>query len=451
MPKGIVISATSSKAGKTLITLAILRRLSQRDSLRPFKIGPDYIDPQFHYKITGQNSVNLDRFMMDEQELKSIFKHYTEGGLTAVVEGVMGYFDGMEKESSSYDIARILGIPTLLVISAEGTYTTIAAIVKGLLTYRTDHTIKAVLFNHVSSESHYKMIHSVIRKEFPHIKVLGWIQKDLEHLPSRHLGLDLSIMDDMDVDTLVDKVLTHIDIEGLYEIMDMEEVSSASLKESFTSLSDKAYRDFKNTKITVIQDHGFSFLYYDNIQYLKELFKEVYTVSALENQVIPQDSQVLYIPGGYVETPEIHDRLSQSHRFKSSLHSFASDKGKKVYGECAGLIYLGKNLLNDGQSMEMSGVLPISFRMRPTRKRLGYYEAKDSLFETCYKGHSFHYSEVLDNHNTQAIWSLYKPNSTKAEVGAWTNGVNVLGTYLHSFFRNNPKLMVNYFLPSDSA
>ncbi len=451
MPKGIVISATSSKAGKTLVTLAILRRLSQRDRLRPFKIGPDYIDPQFHYKITGQNSVNLDRFMMNEQELKSIFKHYTEGDLTAVVEGVMGYFDGMEKESSSYDIARILGIPTLLVISAEGTYTTIAAIIKGLLTYRKDHTIKAILFNHVSSESHYKMIQVVIQKDFPQINVLGWIKKDLDHIPSRHLGLDLSIMDDMDIDTLVDNVLAHIDINRLYEVMNMKEVKAPCLGDAFPSVSDKAYNEFKKMKVTVVQDHSFSFLYYDNIQYLKEVYQEVYIVSALEDQVIPSDSHVLYIPGGYVETPEIHDRLSQSHNFKSSLHNFVADKGKRVYGECAGLIYLGKNLLSDGQMMEMSGILPVTFQMRPTRKRLGYYEAKDSLFGTCYKGHAFHYSEALDNHNTQAIWSLYKPNSTKEEGGAWTNGTNVLGTYLHSFFRNNPRLMENYFLPSDSV
>ncbi len=450
MSKGIVISATSSKAGKTLITLAILRRLSQRDRLRPFKIGPDYIDPQFHYKITGQNSVNLDRFMMSEQELKSTFKHYTEGGLTAVVEGVMGYFDGMEKESSSYDIARILGIPTLLVISAEGTYTTIAAIVKGLLTYRPDHTIKAVLFNHVSSESHYKMIQAVIQKDFPQISVLGWIKKDLDHIPSRHLGLDLSIMDDMDIDSLVDNVLAHIDIDKLYEVMDMEEVNALRLDDAFPLLSDKAYNEFKKLKVTVIQDHAFSFLYYDNIQYLKELYKEVYIISALEDQVIPQDSQVLYIPGGYVETPEIHNRLNQSHNFKDSLHNFVADKGKRVYGECAGLIYLGKSLLNDDQTMEMSGILPISFRMRPTRKRLGYYEAKDTQYGTSYKGHAFHYSEALDNHNAQAIWSLYKPNSTREEGGAWTNGVNVLGTYLHSFFRNNPRLMENYFLPSNN-
>ena len=176
MKKALVISAIASNQGKTLLTMALLHHY--KNEVRPFKCGPDFIDPQFHEKISGIVSVNLDGYMMNEEQLKWLFSKYMSKEV-AICEGVMGFYDGMDKGSSAYDIAKILNISTLLILDAGGSYITISAILNGMIAFRQDNTIKAVVLNKVSSKMHFELVKKHIELECKDIVVVGWIEKIL--------------------------------------------------------------------------------------------------------------------------------------------------------------------------------------------------------------------------------------------------------------------------------
>ena len=183
----VCISAIASNHGKTLLTTALLYYFKK--SVRPFKVGPDYIDTQFHQKICNTPSINLDSFMMQKEQVKWIYNNYSDKDIS-IVEGVMGFYDGMDKGCSTYEITKLLKIPTILIVDASGSYIPQSAVLKGLKTYKKDNTIKGVILNKLSSYRHFKLIKKCIEKDGLDITVLGWIKKDLQSLKHTHLGLD---------------------------------------------------------------------------------------------------------------------------------------------------------------------------------------------------------------------------------------------------------------------
>ncbi len=416
MAYGVVISATSSSGGKTLLSTALLHYFKK--SVRPYKCGPDFIDPQFHQKIAQTPSINLDGFMLNKQQLQWMFSHYMDKDI-AIIEGVMGYYDGMDKQSSAYDIAKMLQIPSLLILDASGSYITIAAVLKGLVEFRADNTIKFIVLNKVSSAMHYELIKKHIEAELPNIIVLGWIVKDLPPLSSRHLGLDLEQLSQLDLQQLCDAVLEHIDIELLLEY--------ATINLPHTSCYPFEKIEQKNQKCVVVYDENFSFLYHDNLAFLQERYKEVKFICATKDETIPTDAELVILPGGYVETQESFARIKNSHNFKTSLQKHAKAK-KSIYAECAGLIYLGKNI----DEKPMSGILDIEFKLKEKRQRLGYYKELNYQTKQITKGHAFHYSCVV--HAPQADGGLYKVSQKSIKDGAWREG-NIYATYLHTLWR----------------
>lgn len=172
--KAICISAIASNQGKTTLSSALLYHY--KDSVRPFKIGPDFIDPIFHKKICNTPSINLDTNIMTKTQVKWLFSKYSNKDIS-ILEGVMGFYDGMDKNSSAYDVSKLLNIPTILILDASGSYITLGAIIKGIKEFRKDNTLKGVIFNYVSSKGHYDLIKENILKEFDDIEVLGWIKK----------------------------------------------------------------------------------------------------------------------------------------------------------------------------------------------------------------------------------------------------------------------------------
>ena len=345
MPKAIAITATNSGSGKTLLSMALLNHF--KDKSRAFKVGPDFIDPQFHQYITKNASINLDGFIMSENQIKWLFNHYLEDKI-GVIEGVMGFYDGLEKGASTYDITNILNVPTILILSAKGTYTTLLAILKGMLEYK-KNSIKAVVLNHISSQMHYKMIEDLIEAEFD-IKVLGFIKKDLNSISSRHLGLNLNELKSDDIREISNEVLENL---NLIELEKLSEFNPPKI--DFYPFEKIPKSDLI---LGVVYDENFSFLYYDNLQLFKDIFKEVKIISAVNNDVISKDIDTLYICGGYVETKEAYSKIKNSNKFRESLIEFS--KTKSIYAECAGLIYLG-NKIDD---FKMSGILNIDFTMQ---------------------------------------------------------------------------------------
>ncbi len=182
--QALCVSAVASNQGKTILTMALLYHFKK--SVRPFKIGPDFIDPQFHTQICNTPSVNLDTFMMDESQVKWMFEHYSDRDIS-ICEGVMGFYDGMDKGASAYDVTKLLRIPTILLLDGSSSYITVSAVLKGLKTYKEDNTIKAVVLNKISSIGHFELIKNQIEKDFSDVAVLGWIKKDLPSLSDTHL------------------------------------------------------------------------------------------------------------------------------------------------------------------------------------------------------------------------------------------------------------------------
>jgi cobyrinic acid a,c-diamide synthase len=417
----LCVSGTSSNSGKTILTTALLYHFKQ--SVRPFKIGPDYIDPQFHKQVCGTPSVNLDSFIMDEPQVSWMYNKYSNKDVS-ILEGVMGFYDGDDKGCSAYSVSKLLDVPTVLLLDCKGSYITISAVLKGLLTYKDNNTIKAVVLNHVSSAMHFSLIKGILNKDHKDIVVLGWIKKDIQSLSDTHLGLDLN--DLSKIETISREVLENIDL---------------SLLDTFSkrkrSLKNKSYPFEKIEKIqkhlSIVTDENFSFLYHDNLKFLKKIFQTVTLVNSTKDVIIPSSTDTVYICGGYVETAKAYENLKDSNNFKNSLISHA--KTKKIYAECAGLIYLGKNV----DEKQMSGILDVSFTLTPRFTRLGYYYNENNE-----KGHSFHYSKAIDD--TNGFDTLTKKPNGIGKVGSWQNeNKNVFGTYLHTMFRNNIKLLKDKF------
>jgi cobyrinic acid a,c-diamide synthase len=417
----LCISATASNQGKTILTTALLYYFKK--SVRPFKIGPDFIDPQFHKKVCKTNSINLDSFMMSESQTQWLYNHYSNKKVS-ILEGVMGFYDGNNKGCSAYSISKLLQVPTILILDASGSYITISAVLKGLLKYKKNNTIKAVILNKVSSIMHYNLIEQELKKDHKNIIVLGWIKKNLKSLNNTHLGLDLK--DLSKIKSISKEVLKYIDIEKI-----------KLLGKTNKKVKNKIY-PFKKIKqinktLILINDKNFSFLYYDNLQFLKEIFKKVIIIDATKNEEIPKDSDIVYICGGYIESNIAYKKIKNSSKFKQSLVKHS--KTKPIYAECAGLLYLGKTVDNK----KMSGILDIDFKLDKRFNRLGYYYNENGI-----KGHCFHYTKVINDKNGIDILSKIKNGVGK--VGSWqSENKKIFGTYLHTIFRNNTELIQSKF------
>ena len=335
----------------------------------------------------------------------------------------MGFYDGMDKGSSAYDVTKLLNIPTILLLDGSGSYITISAVLKGLKTYKENNTIKAVVLNKLSSSMHYELIKNQIEKDFDDVYVLGWIKKDLQTLKETHLGLDLIDANKELLESLSNEVLTNIDLEKLENIANF----IPNTQEHYP------FDNFKkiDKKISIIKDENFSFVYYDNIMFLQELFEKVEFIDSTKDEKISEDSDVVYICGGYVETTNAYDKIKNASNFRNSLINHS--KTKYIYAECAGLLYLG-NRVDDKQ---MSSILDVDFTLEKKRVRLGYYYSTNGI-----KGHAFHYTKPLDVSNGVDI--LSKLENQKGEIGAWKNN-KIYGTYLHTMFRNNINILKDYF------
>ncbi len=412
--KALLISAIASNQGKTLLTMALLQHF--KNSVRPYKCGPDFIDPQFHSRIAQTPSINLDGYMMNDEQLRWLFHNYMDKEV-AILEGVMGYYDGMDKGASAYNVAKTLGVTSLLIIDGSGSYITTAAVVQGLKHFRDDNTIKAVVINKVSSKMHYELIKKHIEAECEGVVVCGWIEKNLPSLASTHLGLDLRELELAALQSIAADVLKHIDMELLISLMGYEEQISGGYP--FEKI------EKKDECCVLVRDENFSFVYEDNIAYLRERYKKLHIIKSTKDEPIPSDADIVILPGGYVETEDAYARLKDSKYFKASLLAHAK-AGKKIYAECAGLIYLGEHI----DDKEMSGILPITFALTDKRERLGYYKCE--LDGRVIKGHAFHYSKVLTASPTDI--KLYKVSKKSAKEGGWKQG-SIFASYLHTMWR----------------
>ncbi len=428
-----LIGGTSSGSGKTTLTLGIMAALKARGlRVHPFKCGPDFIDPSLHKMVTGVTSPNLDLRMCGRDFCHNRFTEQMAERDVAVVEGVMGLFDG--GIASSAALAEELGLPVILVVDARSAAESVAAVVKGFEMFSSSVDVTGVIFNRVGSPRHRELIETGMR-DVCKSEIIGFFPRDIcFEIPDRHLGLYMGEerpLDDKQLLHLRDSIEEHLDLDRLLAISSRPNIHSTSTKYS-KKQKDRALR------LAVARDKAFCFYYEDNLKILEHAGVELVFFSPLSDSVLPENCHGIYLGGGY---PELHAaQLSENHRMLTAIKDFG-EAGGVVYGECGGFMYLCKEILAlDKQSYQMCGIFPFTVQMKPRLSRLGY--RKPTLLRSCLfgeagdtlHGHEFHYSELMASKET--VSTVYQLQNNKREGYCIKN---VLGGYLHLHFAQSSK------------
>lgn len=452
--QGVMIAGTGSGCGKTTMICALMKALSNRGiALAPFKCGPDYIDPMLHRHIVGYPSNNLDAFFMEEEVLKEVFHSWKQGREFALVEGVMGFYDGIGISSvaSSYEVSEQLELPVILVLSVRGMSATIGALIKGMLTYRPNR-IKGVLLNQCSPVL-YKKLKSFLEEEIG-ILVLGHLPVDSTiTIQERHLGL-MTAQEIENLDEIIERLGAlgeqYLDLDGILKLGHYEK--NLALSEDKTNLKQKI-KEKKKEEITiaVASDEAFCFCYEDNLNYLKEQGGNIEKFSPLWDEELPKGINALYLPGGY---PELYGEVLQRNESMRKSILQAIDAGIPVIAECGGYLYLCETLIVDEKNKEgqkkaysMVGVIPQTIEMTGKLNiHFGYITIttnEDGVFGkkgSCFKGHEFHYSKEAKELKGCRI---EKADKSRAWDGVYYTETIYAG-YPHFQFRSNKEAIRNY-------
>ena len=386
---GLILAAPSSGAGKTTITLGLLRALKNAGhDVRSAKSGPDYIDPQFHSAATGQPCVNLDAWAMTPKRIADL----ASGHGDLIVEGAMGLFDGAPPngKGSTADLARILNLPIVLIVDAKAMSHSIAALVAGFANHDPEVKIAGLILNRVGSPRHGDMLRAALKPLG--IPVLGTLPRS-EQLsrPSRHLGLvQAGEMPDLDafLNIAADHIASHIDLSVLQSLM--------------TPLPDMVADSIEHRSeprsIAIASDAAFSFCYPHQIAAWRAAGTEVSYFSPLADDPVPVADRV-FLPGGY---PELYAaQLASNENFMQSLRK--ATQHSVIYGECGGYMILGETLVDaEGTPHKMAGLLGVTTSFANRTLHLGYR----TLIETTrdapkrYTAHEFHYATTIDAQGT---------------------------------------------------
>lgn len=405
-----LIAAPSSGSGKTTISRGLMALLIKKGlKVQPFKCGPDYIDTKYHTAVCGCPSVNLDTFMATAGHVKELYARYATGADVCIVEGMMGMYDGYDRDrGSSAEIARLLNLPVVLVVDAKSAAYSMAPLLSGFLHFRPEIRIAGVIFNRVGSQRHYEMLQEVCSELG--ISCLGYVPKRESLMQeSRYLGLDFSRSGGMDaLEELTGLMETYIDYARLLEETMLPAPVSSELK-AFSSeqrFSEQRSSELrcpspissgsKTLKISVAcSAESFSFIYQEHLDVLRRLGTITF-FNPEHNRPLPKGTDLLYLPGGY---PEKHyAKLKSAWRRMQSVRNYA-EAGGRIFAECGGLIYLSKGILFDQSEHsdvaigELTGVFPfyISNRKADRRLTLGYRSFDYNGQHL--SGHEFHYTQ----------------------------------------------------------
>lgn len=451
----VMIAGVQSGAGKTTLTLGIIAALNRRGiKVQPYKVGPDYIDPGLHYHASGIKSHNLDSWMSDNQQIKSIFLKNSQDKDISVVEGVMGLFDGARAEhinGSSAHIALILDIPVILVVNVKGMGRSCLAIIKGFKEFEPGLKLSGVILNNAGSD-YYKIVLKKCIEEELGVKVLGCLPKNTNiTMPERHLGLlpaeenkELKNM----LNQMADMVEAEIDLDGIIDIAQSAENSDMGLETAKDlDLGVDLGTDLKEkVTIGIARDEAFSFYYQDSLDYLQELGASLQFFSPLNDRTIPK-LDGLYLGGGF---PEMFlDRLTNNTSMIASIKD-AFTRGVPIFAECGGFMYLTKEIIDfEGKSWPGVGIVPACVRMTKRLKALGYVKAtalNDSIIANkgdILKGHEFHYSEITGLKQEDAAYSLVGGKGADFRTDGYVKD-NLTASYVHFHLRSNAKAAAKF-------
>jgi len=448
----LVIAGVATGVGKTSITLGLLEALGRRGlRVQAFKVGPDFIDPGLHALATGHPSYNLDGWMCGREAVLASVARHARGADLAVVEGVMGCFDGIDgtgEEGSTAEIAKWLHAPVVLVVDAWTSARSAAAVVRGFEGFDPELSLAGVIVNRVGGEGHGRMVLDAIAATC-RATPLGAIARDETlALPERHLGLVTAaegVLDTAKLRRLGDAVDRSVDLDRLLLLArEVEAFAESGWGRPESECHSERYlaAPSRLVRIGVARDAAFQFYYAENLDLLREAGAELHFWSPLGDHELP-DVDGLYFGGGY---PELHARrLAENAVIKKAVRRF-TEAGRPVYAECGGLMYLAETLEDaDGVAHPMVGVLPAAVRMRPRRMALGYTEValtSDTPIGPAgavARGHEFHYS-TLDPvpDDVERVYRIAGRGATARAEGYRVG--RTLMSYVHLHFASNPEL-----------
>ena len=436
-----LLGGVNSGSGKTTLAAALLRALRRRGiDVAPFKCGPDYIDPSFHRQAAGRASFNLDPCFHAGAALRSAFARSAATADAAVVEGVMGLFDGTcpgTRAGSSAEIAARLGLPVVLVVNARGISGSIAPLVKGFCEWDPEVRIAGVIADFTGSARHGQLLADALRTAGLPPLLGRFDRNEAWRLPERHLGLTTGTLDDALLDRMADAAEESIDLDRLLELARIPRPAA---------VVSAAAQATSGLRLGVAQDEAFHFYYEENFELLREHGVELVFFSPLHDRDLPPELDGLWFGGGY---PELFaETLAANDAMLDAVRSFAAS-GRVVWGECGGFLYLLAGLTGfDGVRYPMLGLLPGEGKMHSRLSALGYREAvtaTDGLFGpagTRIQGHEFHYSSAELPAGTQPFFHARTLHGETSEAGSVHN--RIAGSYLHLHFASNPAALDHF-------
>lgn len=395
-----MIAAPKSGSGKTTVTCALLQALKNHgQQMVSYKCGPDYIDPMFHEKAIGIPSYNLDTFFTGEEQTRMLLRSHAAKGGFAVMEGVMGLYDGVGgimEEGSSYHLAKITGTPIVLVADVKGMGRSILAFLAGFLQYDTERLIKGVILNRIS-RGYYETIKPLIEKELQ-LQVTGFLpEEERFHMGNRHLGL---VMPD-EMEGIKEKLAElAAEFEKTVSLAAIMEIAKDAEGFDGTVEMESGGRESKRPVIAVARDEAFCFYYRDNLLMLEENGARIVYFSPLHDKALPNGCNGILIGGGY---PELYAKqLSKNIDMRMSVKE-AVAKGMPVVAECGGFMYLHDTLVDkEGVSHAMAGIILAKCYDTGKLVRFGYIEMQEK--KSCFlpeggriRGHEFHYYDSTYN------------------------------------------------------
>lgn len=452
MTKRIVIGGASSNVGKTTFTLGLMKAMVNRSlKTQGFKTGPDYIDPAFHTHVTGYKSRNLDSWMLDEESIKHLYMINSKDKDIAIIEGVMGMYDGfsghMEIGSTAH-LSKILKAAVILLIDGSGIAASAAAIVLGFKMLDKDVNLAGVVINNVHGEKHYNILKSAIEK-YTNVKCFGYLNKNSKiKLESRHLGLipsvEVKTLDEK-IDIIAKMVEDTVDLDAILQVASDEKLE-IDYKSEKLSIIEENLASFEDLNIGVPFDSSFNFYYQDNLDLFEKLGASIKYFSPIKDAKIPDNIDGLYIGGGF---PEIFAKeLSENTSMLSSIKE-ASDKGMPIYAECGGLMYLLDEIIDiEDKTRKLCALIDGESHMTKRLQRFGYVEVETKENTIIgnkglkFRAHEFHRSKVDSDENT--AYKVTKKRET--DTTEWTCGYykeNILAAYAHNHFYSNPNIAIN--------
>lgn len=441
----LVIAGTHSGAGKTTVTLAIMAALEARGLvIQPFKAGPDFIDPGHHQMVTGRPSRNLDGWMLGEAVNRDIFIRASADADLSIIEGMMGLFDGsspLHEHGSTAELAKQLHAPVLLVIDGSAMARSAAAMASGYAKFDPGLQVRAVLFNRVHSEGHYRLLRDAVQTETD-LLVVGYLRPDVSvTIPDRHLGLRTAI--EQGQTDLYDRLA-----QSAADTIDLDRVESLA-RSAGDYASDREAPVIggrpSQIRIGVAYDAAFCFYYQDNLDLLASAGAEIVRFSPLNDGELPE-ADLLYFGGGY---PELYgEALAANRSMRNTVRQYA-ERGGAIYAECGGLMYLTQAIRGaEGRRHEMVGLFPAETVMRKAGMTLGYrtvdvtHSCLLGPVGTSLRGHEFHYSLLEPKGPLRYACTLSDAEGRVVGQDGLMAG-NTLALYSHLHFASRPEVVTS--------